>query len=90
MKEYKFKINGNQYEVAINSIEGNIADVTVNGTPYKVEMELMKHIPEEQIPLAHHWLLLHGRYVCTSQRPKCQKCELSDICPKLLEGSKLE
>lgn len=39
MKEYKFKINGNQYEVAINAIEGNIADVTVNGTPYKVEME---------------------------------------------------
>ena len=39
MKEYKFKINGNQYEVAINAIEGNIADVTVNGTAYKVEME---------------------------------------------------
>ncbi len=39
MKEYKFKINGNDYQVAINSIEGNIADVTVNGTPYKVEME---------------------------------------------------
>ena len=39
MKEYKFKINGNKYEVAINAIEGNIADVTVNGTPYKVEME---------------------------------------------------
>ena len=39
MKEYKFKINGNDYQVAINSIEGNIADVTVNGTPYKVDME---------------------------------------------------
>ena len=39
MKEYKFKINGNQYEVAINAIEGNIADVTVNGTAYKGEME---------------------------------------------------
>ena len=39
MKDYKFKINGNQYEVAINAIEGNIADVTVNGTAYKVEME---------------------------------------------------
>lgn len=39
MKEYKFKIGGNDYQVAINSIEGNIADVTVNGTPYKVEME---------------------------------------------------
>ena len=61
-----------------------------DNTPYKVEQALMKHIPEEQIPLAHHWLLLHGRYVCTSQRPKCHKCELADICPKLLDGSKLE
>ena len=59
-------------------------------TPYKVEQMLMRNIPAEQIPLAHHWLLLHGRYVCTSQRPKCQKCELADLCPKLLEGSKLE
>ena len=61
-----------------------------DNTPYKVEQILMKNIPDEQIPLAHHWLLLHGRYVCTSQRPKCQKCELADICPKLMEGSKLE
>ena len=59
-------------------------------TPYKVEQVLMRNIPDEQIPLAHHWLLLHGRYVCTSQKPKCQKCELSSLCPKLLEGSKLE
>ena len=59
-------------------------------TPYKVEQMLMQNIPDEQIPLAHHWLLLHGRYVCTSQKPKCQKCELADLCPKLLEGSKLE
>lgn len=61
-----------------------------DNTPYKVEQALTRHIPDEQIPLAHHWLLLHGRYVCTSQRPKCQKCALADICPKLLEGSKLE
>ena len=59
-------------------------------TPYKVEQMLVRNIPEEQIPLAHHWLLLHGRYICTSQKPKCQKCELADLCPKLLEGSKLE
>lgn len=39
MKEYKFRINGNEYNVAVNSVEGNIADVTVNGTSYKVEME---------------------------------------------------
>lgn len=58
-------------------------------TPYKVEQTLMRHIPTELVPKAHHWLLLHGRYVCTSQRPKCQKCELSAVCPKLIEGSKL-
>ena len=52
-------------------------------TPYKVEQELTKNIPAEQIPRAHHWLLLHGRYVCTSQRPKCGKCPLSDFCPKV-------
>lgn len=39
MKTYRFKINGNDYEVAINAVEGGVADVTVNGTPYKVEME---------------------------------------------------
>lgn len=51
-----------------------------DNTPYKVEQVLMRNIPDELIPRAHHWLLLHGRYVCTSQRPKCQKCELSAIC----------
>jgi len=61
-----------------------------DNTPYKVEQVLMRHIPDELIPRAHHWLLLHGRYVCTSQRPKCKTCQLADICPKLLEGSKLE
>lgn len=61
-----------------------------DNTPLKVEQALMANIPDEQIPLAHHWLLLHGRYVCTSQRPKCAKCGLADVCPKLLEDSKLE
>ena len=61
-----------------------------DNTPLKVEQALMANIPDEQIPLAHHWLLLHGRYVCTSQRPKCAKCELAAVCPKLLAGSKLE
>lgn len=59
-------------------------------TPLKVERCLMKNIAEEDVPKAHHWLLLHGRYVCTSQRPKCSRCFFNDICPKLLEGSKLE
>lgn len=58
-------------------------------TPLKVEQELMKHIPETDIPRAHHWLLLHGRYVCTSRKPHCDKCGLEQICPKKLENSKL-
>ncbi len=58
-------------------------------TPFKVEQALMKNIPAELIPRAHHWLLLHGRYVCTSQRPKCARCDLSPLCPKNLEGSRL-
>lgn len=59
-------------------------------TPYKVEQELMVNIPEDDVPNAHHWLLLHGRYVCTSRTPHCSKCEFNDICPKLIDGSKLE
>lgn len=58
-------------------------------TPYKVEQELIKHIPAEDIPDAHHWLLLHGRYVCTSRKPHCEKCEIETLCPKQTEGSKL-
>lgn len=58
-------------------------------TPYKVEQELTKNIPDDIIPRAHHWLLLHGRYVCTSRKPHCEKCDLSHICPKLIDGSKL-
>lgn len=59
-------------------------------TPLKVELELTRNIPKDDIPKAHHWLLLHGRYVCTSRNPKCQKCELADVCPQIMEGSKLE
>lgn len=54
-------------------------------TPYKVEQELIRHIPEKDVPDAHHWLLLHGRYVCTSQKPKCAKCDFNDICPKIMD-----
>lgn len=52
-----------------------------DNTPYKVEQALTKNIPEEDIPRAHHWLLLHGRYVCTSRKPHCERCDLSVVCP---------
>lgn len=55
-------------------------------TPYATEMYLMKHIPETIIPKAHHWLILHGRYVCMARTPKCQECGLNGICKESLKG----
>ena len=60
-----------------------------DNTPLKVEQTLTKHIDKDDIPLAHHWLLLHGRYVCTARSPHCEKCGLQHICPKLMDGAKL-
>ena len=49
-------------------------------TPLAVEQELVKHIPEAIIPKAHHWLILHGRYVCTALKPHCMECGLQKVC----------
>ena len=49
-------------------------------TPYAVEKELVKNIPAELIPRAHHWLILHVRYVCKSQKPRCEECGIRDCC----------
>ena len=54
-------------------------------TPLSVEKELVKHIPEEIIPDAHHWLILHGRYVCLARRPKCEECGLLTFCKRKLD-----
>jgi len=53
-------------------------------TPLSVEKQLMKHLPEDIIPLAHHWLLLHGRYICQSRKPQCEKCGLREVCKHFL------
>jgi len=49
-------------------------------TPLAVEEELEKHIPADKRATAHHWLILHGRYVCTAKSPRCTECGLSDWC----------
>ena len=54
-------------------------------TPYAVEQELTRHIPEADIPTAHHWLILHGRYVCTARNPQCTTCGLRSLCPSAKE-----
>ncbi len=48
--------------------------------PLDSERQLVRHFPEAKIPNAHHWLLLHGRYVCQARRPKCEECGLVRVC----------
>lgn len=49
-------------------------------TPLSVEKELVKYFQHDTLSLAHHWLILHGRYVCTARAPKCTNCCLNDLC----------
>lgn len=57
-------------------------------SPLETEKTLCKHIPDEIIPLAHHWLILHGRYVCKSRRPDCLNCGLTSVCKYFQQGNK--
>lgn len=53
---------------------------TGSKTPLQTEMALTKHIPADIIPKAHHWLILHGRYVCKARRPLCESCPIAPVC----------
>ena len=55
--------------------------LTVNAkNPLQTEMQLVKYIPENKIAIAHHWLILHGRYVCVARNPKCEECGIKLLC----------
>ena len=59
---------------------GNRTGLAVGKTPLDVEMKLMAAVPEQYRLHAHHWLILHGRYVCVARRPLCEKCVIADLC----------
>ncbi|NOX86658.1 MAG: endonuclease III [Chlorobi bacterium] len=61
-------------------VSERIGLTTGSKNPLQTEKELVKYFPEELIPLAHHWLILHGRYVCQARKPKCGECGLTDFC----------
>lgn len=59
----------------------NRIGLTTNAkTPLQSEQQLVANIPSQLLPIAHHWLILHGRYVCVARRPKCEKCGLKPAC----------
>ena len=74
----------NQPTMAVDThvfrVSERIGLTTNSKTPLSTELELIKHIPEDIIPIAHHWLILHGRYVCTARKPKCEQCGLTEWC----------
>jgi endonuclease-3 len=59
----------------------NRIGLTINSkTPLESEKQLVKHIPSEKLAIAHHWLILHGRYVCLARKPKCNECGITGFC----------
>jgi endonuclease-3 len=61
-------------------VSNRIGLTTNSRTPLETEKQLVKYIPSEKISIAHHWLILHGRYVCMARKPKCAECGLTGLC----------
>ncbi len=74
----------NQPTMAVDThifrVSERIGLTTGSKNPLQTECQLVKHIPAELIPKAHHWLLLHGRYVCQARKPKCEQCGIAEFC----------
>lgn len=74
----------NQPSLAVDThvfrVSARIGLSTNAKTPLDTEKQLVKYIPDELIPIAHHWIILHGRYVCKARTPDCEHCGISDIC----------
>lgn len=82
----------NQPTMAVDThvfrVSERIGLTTNSKSPLQTEKELVKYIPDEKIPKAHHWLILHGRYVCTARNPKCETCGISQWCRYFLKKNK--
>ena len=61
-------------------VSARIGLTTNANNPLQTEKQLVQYFPADIIPLAHHWLILHGRYVCMARKPKCDSCGITDIC----------
>jgi endonuclease III len=60
---------------------GNRLRLAPGDTPYAVEQKLLRAVPKTYLRHAHHWLILHGRYICKARKPECWRCVIADLCP---------
>ena len=61
-------------------VSARIGLTTKAKNPLQAELQLLKLFPEDKLNIAHHWLILHGRYLCKARRPQCERCGITDIC----------
>ncbi len=75
-----FNIPAMAVDTHVHRVSARIGLTTNSKTPLETERQLVKHIPKELLNIAHHWLILHGRYVCIARKPKCTECGLIELC----------
>jgi endonuclease-3 len=75
-----FNIPAMAVDTHVFRVSARIGLTTNAKNPLETERQLVKHIPEEKLNIAHHWLILHGRYVCMARKPICESCGIRDIC----------
>lgn len=84
----------NKPQIAVDThvfrVSARIGLTTETKTPLQTELQLIKYISEDLRPLAHHWLILHGRYICLARKPLCEQCGLTFICKFYLSKQKSE
>lgn len=86
-----FAVVWNRAAMAVDThvfrVSERIGLTTGSRTPLETERALVANIPEEQIPMAHHWLILHGRYTCKARKPDCLNCTLTEVCRYYQKGA---
>jgi len=75
-----FKLPAMAVDTHVFRVSERIGLTTKSRSPLETEKQLVKYIPENKIAIAHHWLILHGRYVCVARKPKCEECGIRELC----------
>lgn len=69
-------------------VSARIGLTTNAKNPLQAELQLIKNIPKELVHIAHHWLILHGRYICVARKPKCEECKIMEACKYYAQNNK--